>query len=96
MFVYSWNSTEYVCLQLKQYRICMFTAGTIQNMFVYSWNSTEYVCLQLKQYRICFFFTAGTVQNVFDRRAKLLQSERAAHNPDVDSFDFLKEEIGYR
>ena len=33
---------------------------------------------------------------MFDRRAKLLQSERAANNPDVDNYDFLKEEIGYR
>lgn len=50
-----------------------------------------------KQFHTSVLFNkAGTVQNVFDRRAKLLQSERAAHNPDVDSFDFLKEEIGYR
>ena len=34
--------------------------------------------------------------NVFDRRAKLLQQERAAARSDVDSFDFLKEEVGYR
>ena len=34
--------------------------------------------------------------NVFDRRAKLLQRERAAANPDVDNYDFLKEEVGYR
>ena len=42
------------------------------------------------------FLAVGTVQNVFDRRSKLLQSERAAHSLDLDSFDFLKEEIGYR
>jgi len=33
---------------------------------------------------------------VFDRRAKLLQRERAAANPDLDNYDFLKEEVGYR
>jgi len=33
---------------------------------------------------------------VFDRRAKLLQRERAAADPSVDDYDFLKEEIGYR
>ena len=33
---------------------------------------------------------------VFDRQAKLLQTERSARNPELDSFDFLKEEIGYR
>jgi len=34
--------------------------------------------------------------HVFDRRAKLLQRERAAANRDVEKFDFLKEEVGYR
>ena len=38
-----------------------------------------------------------TVQNkVFDRKTKLLQQERAAGRSDVESFDFLKEEVGYR
>jgi len=41
-------------------------------------------------------YFADHIQNVFDRRAKLLQCERAANNPDVDNYDFLKEEIGYR
>jgi hypothetical protein len=30
---------------------------------------------------------------VFDRRAKLLQRERAAASPEADSYDFLKEEV---
>ena len=34
--------------------------------------------------------------SVFDRSAKLAQRERAAANPDVADFDFMKEEIGYR
>lgn len=33
---------------------------------------------------------------VFDRRAKLFQQERAAIRSDVENFDFLKEEVGYR
>jgi len=33
---------------------------------------------------------------VFDRRAKLYQQERAAASPDVHTFDFLKDEVGYR
>ncbi len=37
-----------------------------------------------------------TVLNVFDRKAKLLQRERAAQADDPDKFDFLKEEVGYR
>ena len=32
--------------------------------------------------------------HVFDRRAKLLQRERAAANREVEKFDFLKEEVG--
>lgn len=35
-------------------------------------------------------------QIVFDRRAKLLQKERAAASPLVADYDFIKEEIGYR
>ena len=33
--------------------------------------------------------------HVFDRRAKLLQRERAAANKEVEKFDFLKEEVQY-
>ena len=33
---------------------------------------------------------------VFDRHAKLLQRERAAAMENVDHYDFMKEEIGYR
>jgi len=33
---------------------------------------------------------------VFDRRAKLVQRERAAASPEVESYDFLKDEVGYR
>ena len=31
--------------------------------------------------------------HVFDRRAKLLQRERAVANKEVEKFDFLKEEV---
>lgn len=34
--------------------------------------------------------------NVFDRQAKLLQRERAARNPDVAVFDYLKEEVSIK
>nr|XP_045593824.1 arginine-hydroxylase NDUFAF5, mitochondrial-like isoform X1 [Procambarus clarkii] len=34
--------------------------------------------------------------NVFDRHSKLLQRERAARDPDVAIYDYLKEEVGYR
>ena len=41
-------------------------------------------------------FVGQPQQNVFDRRAKFIQKERAAANPLVADYDFLKEEIGYR
>ena len=42
-------------------------------------------------------FSVRSVQSkVFDRKTKLLQQERAAARSDVERFDFLKEEVGYR
>ncbi|XP_063978633.1 arginine-hydroxylase NDUFAF5, mitochondrial [Diachasmimorpha longicaudata] len=38
----------------------------------------------------------NSVMNVFDRNAKLLQRERAARDPEVKLYDYLKEEVGYR
>lgn len=35
----------------------------------------------------------GAGINVFDRQSKFLQRERAAKNPDVAVFDYLKEEV---
>jgi len=37
-----------------------------------------------------------SVMNIFDRKAKMLQKERAAAAPDVAVYDYLKEEVGYR
>lgn len=34
--------------------------------------------------------------NIFDRKAKTLQKQRSASLPDVEVYDYLKEEIGYR
>jgi len=57
----------------------------------------NYFCPQCKK---CIHSThsvfKGSVPSVFDRQTKLLQCERAAANPNVDNFDFMKEEIGYR
>lgn len=36
------------------------------------------------------------IMNIFDRRAKNIQRERAALSADVEKYDFLKEEFGYR
>ncbi|XP_012280977.1 arginine-hydroxylase NDUFAF5, mitochondrial [Orussus abietinus] len=38
----------------------------------------------------------GSVMYVFDRKAKVLQKERAARAPDVELFDYVKDEVGYR
>merc|ERR1719312_1238863 len=45
---------------------------------------------------LCCVRAKSSAVNVFDRRSKLLQRERAAALPDVDNYDFLKEEVGYR
>lgn len=37
-----------------------------------------------------------TIMDVFDRNAKRLQRERASQAVNADSFDYLKEEMGYR
>lgn len=61
----------------------------------------------LYKYRICFYekwcqntavnySTQPAYQNIFDRNAKRLQKERAALNPDVELYDYLKEEVGFR
>lgn len=34
--------------------------------------------------------------NIFDRKAKVLQRERAAKSSDVHLFDYVKEEVGWR
>ena len=49
-----------------------------------------------KALTLCCVRAKSSVVNVFDRRSKLLQRERAAAMPDVDNYDFLKEEVGYR
>ncbi|XP_034233699.1 arginine-hydroxylase NDUFAF5, mitochondrial [Thrips palmi] len=36
------------------------------------------------------------VMNIFDRNAKRIQKERAALDPEVAVFDYLKEEVGFR
>lgn len=40
--------------------------------------------------------TLQSSMNVFDRKAKLKQKERAETLPNIDVYDYLKEEIGYR
>ncbi|XP_058795168.1 arginine-hydroxylase NDUFAF5, mitochondrial isoform X2 [Phymastichus coffea] len=38
----------------------------------------------------------NSVMYVFDRNSKLLQRERAAQAPDVNVYDYIKDEVGYR
>jgi len=40
--------------------------------------------------------TRAMSMNIFDRGAKLRQRERASANPEVEVFDYLKDEVGYR
>ncbi|KAM7345192.1 arginine-hydroxylase NDUFAF5, mitochondrial [Cochliomyia hominivorax] len=42
------------------------------------------------------YCTQPIYQNIFDRNSKKLQKERAARREDVELYDYLKEEVGYR
>ncbi|KAG8336185.1 arginine-hydroxylase NDUFAF5, mitochondrial [Homalodisca vitripennis] len=44
----------------------------------------------------CFPLKPESPMNVFDRKAKSKQKERAGGMPDVEVYDYLKSEIGYR
>lgn len=46
--------------------------------------------------QLCFSLPPNSIMNVFDREAKLRQKERAAADPDVKLYDYIKDEIGYR
>ncbi|KAK0081825.1 hypothetical protein PV325_011507 [Microctonus aethiopoides] len=46
--------------------------------------------------QLCFSLPPNSIMNVFDRQAKLRQKERAAADPDVKLYDYIKDEIGYR
>lgn len=50
--------------------------------------STAPICKQIG--------SEGTSVQIFDRYTKILQRERAATAKDVDLYDYLKDEIGYR
>lgn len=39
---------------------------------------------------------SNSVMYVFDRKSKLLQKQRAAEAPDVDIYDYIKDEVGNR
>lgn len=49
----------------------------------------SYVIMQIKS-------ADNSTVNIFDRHAKTLQRERAARASDVQVYDYLKEEVGYR
>ena len=49
--------------------------------------------MQISQIGIPNQYLFSPTMHVFDRRAKLLQRERAAANKEVEKFDFLKEEV---
>lgn len=46
--------------------------------------------------QICRSYVQVSQPNIFDRKTKFLQKERAAKHPDVALFDYIKEEVGFR
>lgn len=49
-----------------------------------------------KTSQLCYQLSPNSFMNVFDRKAKLLQRQRAAISPDVKLYDYIKDEVGYR
>lgn len=55
--------------------------------------------IKIHQKQLSTTATNGAIEstmNIFDRKAKLLQRERAARSPDADLYDYIKEEVGFR
>uniref|UniRef100_A0A1A9ZWC7 Arginine-hydroxylase NDUFAF5, mitochondrial n=1 Tax=Glossina pallidipes TaxID=7398 RepID=A0A1A9ZWC7_GLOPL len=56
----------------------------------------KYSWLQMVNLAIRCFSNRPSHQLIFDRKAKKLQRERAAIRQDVELYDYLKEEVGFR
>ncbi|KAG1701313.1 Arginine-hydroxylase NDUFAF5, mitochondrial [Nymphon striatum] len=55
-----------------------------------------HLCLEKFSTSAAFFKYSPNPLSVFDRNAKRIQRDRAALNEDVELFDYLKDEIGFR
>lgn len=53
-------------------------------------------CIYSSARRLAIKSDEGSNVHIFDRNTKLLQRERAAAAQDVNLYDYLKDEIGYR
>lgn len=62
-----------------------------QNLIV-----TPTIVRQLSVAKKSLALPTNSPMNVFDRRAKMLQKERAALDPEVKIYDYIKDEVGYR
>lgn len=80
--------SQVICHAHKYYQAvcrCSVGSGKMLNIEKRRLHSSRLLCRK-----------QSNVVNVFDRHTKLLQRERAARNPDVAVYDYLKEEVGYR
>uniref|UniRef100_A0A336LU23 Arginine-hydroxylase NDUFAF5, mitochondrial n=1 Tax=Culicoides sonorensis TaxID=179676 RepID=A0A336LU23_CULSO len=66
---------------------------SIQRLRLVSSHLRDCHCRNFSKTLIKFNFTT---MNIFDRQAKKLQKERAAKSEDVELYDYIKEEVGYR
>uniref|UniRef100_A0A1B6C9K2 Arginine-hydroxylase NDUFAF5, mitochondrial n=1 Tax=Clastoptera arizonana TaxID=38151 RepID=A0A1B6C9K2_9HEMI len=53
-------------------------------------------CIDVSYYSTLKNLPADSPMNIFDRNAKIIQKERASLSPDIELYDYLKEEVGYR
>ncbi|XP_005102037.1 arginine-hydroxylase NDUFAF5, mitochondrial [Aplysia californica] len=85
-------------LQLLKWPSCRSLLGSCDDKGQQSQRLRQR-CGQMKFNREASTKTQGTIMNVFDRKAKRLQKERAAlgdDGEDVTVYDYLKDEFGYR
>lgn len=76
---------------------------SLRNVFK-SLNSSLFIPRHRKQFiKVCSLSTTNNLYkievsslNVFDRKSKSLQRQRAAIAEDVNLYDYLKDEIGFR
>lgn len=86
---------------MSQRLVSQVTYRSFFNSQSYFWKSnavSRKISISVKRgiHTSSFLCRQESKVNVFDRHAKFMQRERAAMNPDVAVFDYLKDEVGYR
>ena len=68
----------------------------LNDIFYQQKNGVLFCLRNFRTSKNVFALPPNSIMYVFDRKAKLLQRERAAKMPDPQTYDYLKDEVGYR